>query len=102
MASRALHLSRKLRGLFAGSGSDALNEPEVARAVLALANKRPTETTVLYIGTATYDLEKPRLRQTERSGASRTSIATYTASCVMFVDATDHVLSRRRRRARSR
>jgi hypothetical protein len=41
-------LPQNLRGLFAGSGSDALNEPEVARSVLALTRKQPSESTVLY------------------------------------------------------
>jgi dipeptidase E len=64
-----------VRGVFAGSGSDALTEPEVCAALLDLATRFPPTTSdkdpnttghprVLYLGTATYDLEGPRERQT--------------------------------------
>ena len=57
-----------LRGLFGGSGSDGLNEPEICNEVIRLANKTPFEDiNVLYLGTATYDRDGPRLRQTEGS-----------------------------------
>ena len=65
-----------LRGVFVGSGSDGLNEPQVTHAILTLVGvkKHPN---ILYLGTATYDLPGPRLRQTERfleSGCSVTSL----------------------------
>ncbi|KAJ1483037.1 hypothetical protein T484DRAFT_1896694 [Baffinella frigidus] len=55
-----------LRGVFAGAGSDGLAEPAVADAILKLAGKPAHDVTVLYLGTATYDLPGPRERQTAR------------------------------------
>ena len=55
-----------LTGLFVGSGSDGLNEPAVAQAILSLVPKLPADVAVLYLGTATYDLPGPRERQTAR------------------------------------
>ena len=55
-----------LTGLFVGSGSDGLNEPAVAQAILGLVPKLPADVAVLYLGTATYDLPGPRERQTAR------------------------------------
>lgn len=44
-----------------GSGSDGLNEAEVRDQIIALTNKKKTsDINVLYIGTATYDLDGPR------------------------------------------
>ena len=52
-----------------GSGSDGLNLPVVCETILSLVH-RPSRSTspvkVLYIGTATYDQETPRTRQTAR------------------------------------
>jgi hypothetical protein len=55
-----------LRCLLAGSGSDGLNEPAICTAILDLVGKPPSETVVLYLGTATYDLPAPEARQTAR------------------------------------
>ena len=61
------------KGLFAGSGSAAFNEWPICHAVLQLTGRfspdtktliRPT--VVLYLGTASYDLEAPRRNQTQR------------------------------------
>jgi len=63
-SSKAFRPSPHLRGVFVGSGSDGMNEAIVAQAVLQLTDKHPAR--VAYIGTATYDLEGPRKRQTEQ------------------------------------
>jgi dipeptidase E len=66
---------KNLKGLFAGSGSDGLNEPEMIGAILRLVDKEKPR--ILYLGTATYDLPGPRLRQTQRflqAGCSVTSL----------------------------
>ena len=57
-----------LKGVFVGSGSDGMNHPEIANAVLSLTEKetKPNDIHVLYLGTATYDLPGPRERQTQR------------------------------------
>jgi dipeptidase E len=57
-----------LKGLFVGSGSDGLNDARMAQAVLDLVTDTDVEKqpTVLYLGTATYDLNGPRERQTEQ------------------------------------
>ena len=63
----------KVRGLFAGSGSDALNNPEVTQRVIELTNKPPTDCCLLYIGTATYDSMAAMEKQTvcfKNSGVS--------------------------------
>ena len=76
---RAFSPPANLRGVFAGAGSDGLNEPficdeivRLARAPLAgAAVALPSERslTVAYLGTATYDLPAPRRRQTARLAA---------------------------------
>lgn len=62
----AFEAPAELRGVFVGSGSDGLNEPEITKSILSLVDKEPSSTTVLYLGTATYDLPGPRERQTNR------------------------------------
>ena len=57
----------KIKGVFVGSGSDGLNEAEVRDQIVSLTGKKKTsDINVLYIGTATYDLDGPRQRQTVR------------------------------------
>jgi hypothetical protein len=53
-----------LRGVLVGSGSDGMNEAEVAAEILRLTGKEQPR--VLYLGAATYDLPGPRARQTVR------------------------------------
>mmetsp|Transcript_24896 Transcript_24896/g.41492 ORF Transcript_24896/g.41492 Transcript_24896/m.41492 type:complete len:381 (+) Transcript_24896:173-1315(+) len=55
-----------VKGCFVGSGSDGLQQPEVAKTILQLAGKSATDITVLYLGTATYDLPAPKMKQTLR------------------------------------
>lgn len=61
------------KGLFAGSGSAAFNEWPICHAVLQLTGRFDTTTktltapvVVLYLGTASYDLEGPFLNQTQK------------------------------------
>lgn len=49
-----------------GSGSEGLQQPEVCEAIIALTKKAACDVTVLYIGTATYDLPIPKYNQTIR------------------------------------
>ena len=53
-----------LRGVFVGSGSDGMNEPEIAAEIVKLSGKEQPR--VLYLGAATYDMPGPRERQTVR------------------------------------
>ena len=66
--------SASLRGVFAGAGSDGLAEPAVADAVIKLTGKSAEDVTVLYLGTATYDLPGPRDRQTARFRDARCKV----------------------------
>lgn len=55
------------RGIFAGSGSDAFNEACICSEAVRLTGKTADDKLlVVYLGTATYDLDVPRLRQTAR------------------------------------
>ena len=54
----------KIKGVFAGSGSDALNNPEICERVIQLTNKKAEDINLLYIGTATYDSEQAMTKQT--------------------------------------
>jgi dipeptidase E len=66
-SSKALRpITSQLRGVFAGSGSDGLNEPPICEEVLRLTGKatEPARVTLAYLGTATYDLQGPMQRQT--------------------------------------
>ena len=62
--AEAAALPAGLRGVWVGSGSDGMNEAEVAEAILALAPS--PQPRVLYLGAATYDAPGPRERQTVR------------------------------------
>ena len=64
-ALRVALLPPTIRGVFAGAGSDGLNEPAICEAVLSLCDKAPAAITLAYLGTATYDLDTPRVRQTQ-------------------------------------
>jgi len=55
--------STNLRGIFAGCGT-LLNHPAMAPHVIALTNKPINEVTLLYLGTASYDLPEKREKQT--------------------------------------
>jgi len=69
----------QLRGFFAGSGSAALNIPETCQAIIHLSGKeRPT---VLYLGTATYDLPKPREAQTQHLATSGCLVTSLDVAC---------------------
>mmetsp|Transcript_19211 Transcript_19211/g.31525 ORF Transcript_19211/g.31525 Transcript_19211/m.31525 type:complete len:308 (+) Transcript_19211:105-1028(+) len=55
-----------MKGLFGGSGSDALNNLQICKRIVKLAGKSAPELNVLYLGAATYDLEGPKERQTSK------------------------------------
>jgi dipeptidase E len=55
----------RCKGVFCGSGSDALNIPAIRNEIISLTGKKPSECKVLYLGTATYDLNGPMVKQTE-------------------------------------
>ena len=59
-------LPRNLKGVFCGSGSDMMNNPKPARTIVDLVGKPANDILVLYLGTATYDLDVFRIRQTQR------------------------------------
>lgn len=64
---RCSYLTSVLKGVFVGSGSDGMQANEVAEAILRLTGKAdPKEVVVSYLGTATYDLEGPRVNQTKQ------------------------------------
>jgi len=54
----------QLKGLFAGSGSAAMNTNFICQAVVDLTKRQPQDISLLYIGTATYDIDKYREKQT--------------------------------------
>ena len=64
-----------LKGLFVGSGSDGLNDPQIANRIIKLTGKESSAITVLYLGTATYDLPGPKERQTSRFAESGCKIS---------------------------
>jgi dipeptidase E len=53
----------KLKGIFAGSGA-AMSKPLLAASVISLAQRRPEDLSLLYIGTASYDIPEKRCKQT--------------------------------------
>ncbi|KAL9178688.1 hypothetical protein ACHAXT_003819 [Thalassiosira profunda] len=53
-----------LKGIFAGSGSAAMSNKHMARAVVELTRRDARDVNLLYIGTASYDIAKFRDRQT--------------------------------------
>ena len=55
-------LMKIAKGVFVGSGSEGMGNPQVVDAVLSLCSS--PQPNVLYIGTATYDLPGPMLKQT--------------------------------------
>jgi dipeptidase E len=73
-----------MKGCFVGSGSEGLQQSEVAAQILQLTNKSASDVTVLYLGTATYDLPSPKYNQTVRfqeAGCIITEIIVVGKSC---------------------
>lgn len=54
-----------MKGIFAGSGNASMSNPYIASAVIDLTQRRPEELSLLYIGTASYDIAKFRHMQTK-------------------------------------
>jgi len=59
-------LGDSLRGFFGGSGSDLFSLPQVCKEILHMTKKEPSQVTLLYIGTATYDNPRSKENQTAR------------------------------------
>jgi dipeptidase E len=74
------HPVTDMKGCFVGSGSEGLQQAEVCAQILALTGKAPAEVTVLYLGTATYDLLPPRHNQTVRLQEAGCTITSLEAS----------------------
>ena len=55
-----------IKGVFSGSGSDSMFDPRLPEAILELVDKPFSQVSVVYLGTATYDIEQFRYRQTHR------------------------------------
>ena len=53
-----------MKGCFVGSGSEGMQQPEICSQIVELVGKPPQDITVLYLGTATYDLPGPKHNQT--------------------------------------
>ena len=85
--SMMLNVSPNLRGVFAGSGSDGLNDPTISSADFDLTGKSAGAVNVLYLGTAMYDLPEPMRLQTERFRE-----AGCTVRCLNLVDAVPPVV----------
>jgi dipeptidase E len=86
---RAFHPPPNLKGVFVGSGSDGMSDPRIANIILELTGKAASDVTVVYLGTATYDLPAFQKRQTQcfaDMGCTVTSInlvTTTTAACTL-------------------
>jgi dipeptidase E len=55
---------RQFKGVFAGSGSAGMHDMSLCKIVISMTGK--SNPSVLYLGTATYDLPGPRIKQTIR------------------------------------
>jgi dipeptidase E len=53
-----------VKGIFAGSGNAGMSSPYIAAAVVALTRRPPEDLSLLYIGTASYDIAEYRRAQT--------------------------------------
>jgi dipeptidase E len=62
---RAFQPPPNLKGVFVGSGSDGMSDPRMAKIILELTGKAASDVTVVYLGTATYDLPAFQKRQTQ-------------------------------------
>mmetsp|Transcript_30349 Transcript_30349/g.46549 ORF Transcript_30349/g.46549 Transcript_30349/m.46549 type:complete len:344 (-) Transcript_30349:168-1199(-) len=86
-AKQPMHIPPNFKGVFAGSGRDALSSLEVVNSILDLTEKNPSEVNVVYLGTATYDLPQPKEKQTFQF---------VKAGCnVQYLDVVEKVPSRR-------
>ena len=80
-----------LRGIFAGCGT-LLNHPAMAPHVLRLTGKSdPREVTLVYLGTASYDLPEKRIKQT--SWYSDNGVTVISLDVVSHAPSTSHMQS---------
>jgi len=61
---RRPYVNRHIKGIFAGSGAAAMSSPLIAAAVISLTRRQPEDLSLLYIGTASYDIAESRRKQT--------------------------------------
>lgn len=54
-----------MKGIFAGSGNAGMSSPYIAAAVISLTQRLPEDLSLLYIGTASYDIAEARHIQTD-------------------------------------
>ena len=73
--------TKTLRAVLAGAGNAMMGQPTVVNAVLELTGKAASEVNLLYIGTATYDLEQFRLQQTEGYVQRGVHVETLNVAC---------------------
>ena len=71
ITAQTLRMASPIKGFFAGSGSDMMNDPRPIEAILKLVPKsiqkeQQQQIKVVYVGTATYDIEQFRQAQTQR------------------------------------
>jgi peptidase E len=68
-----------LRGVFVGSGSEGMQQAEIAQSILSLALrdsvKAASDLSVVYLGTATYDAPGPKAAQTSLLAAAGCKIS---------------------------
>eukprot|EP01082_Thalassiosira_pseudonana_P007235 g6586.t1 g6586 contig23:811509-812809(+) len=77
-----------LRGAFAGCGT-LLNHPDMGPHVLKLTGKDPKDVTLVYLGTASYDLPEKRINQT--SWYSEQGCKVIALDCVTVAPTTAHM-----------
>jgi len=65
MSSSPYKPPKSLKGIFVGSGVGGLSNVEITKNIINLTSKSPEDVTVLYLGTATYDLISFREKQTK-------------------------------------
>ena len=66
VSRRVVHAwASSMKGVFAGAGSEGLQQRPIAETIIELTGKSAEAVTVLYVGTATYDLSGPRENQTK-------------------------------------
>ena len=70
-----------IRAVFAGAGVAMMGEAPVVEAVLSLTGKAPADIRLLYLGTATYDLESFRTKQTAAFAQRGVSVCSLDVAC---------------------
>jgi len=71
----------RLRAVLGGAGVALFGDGSVVSAVLSVTGKPASETRLLYLGTATYDLESFRSKQTDAFAAAGVEVYTLNVAC---------------------